>query len=273
MKHWTLDDIAWDKLDRSKVDADILAVIKAASLVEHNGSDYGIYLCNVFGDDPKFQQVVRVWALEEVQHGQALGKWARLADPDFDFDAAFKRFTDGYRLPLESTLSVRGSRTGELIARCIVETGTSSYYTALSEAVAEPVLKEICRRIAADELRHYKMFYTYMKRYLDREPLGFFARARIALGRVFESEDDELPYAYFAANGSGSYERRRVVRAYVRQAYGYYRPHHVERAMAMILKAIGANPNGRLGRVLSALSYRFMQYRVRQLTLAETTGV
>ena len=71
MGHWTLDDIAWDKLDRSKVDADVLAVVKAASLVEHNGRDYATYLCNVFGDDPEFQHVARAWALEEVQHGQA----------------------------------------------------------------------------------------------------------------------------------------------------------------------------------------------------------
>jgi len=272
MKRWTLDDIPWDKLDRSKVDRDVLAVVKAASLVEHNGGDYATYLCNVFGDDPEFQEVAKAWALEEVQHGQALGKWARIADPDFNFDAAFKRFTDGYRLPLEATSSVRGSRTGELIARCIVETGTSSYYTALGEATDEPVLREICRHIAADELRHYKMFYTHMKRYLEREPLGFFMRVKIALGRVLESEDDELPYAYFAANGGGSYERRRFSQAYIRRAYSYYRPHHVERGIAMVLKAVGANPNGWLGRFLSALSYRFMQYRVRRLAIAETTG-
>ena len=41
---------------------------------------------------------------------------------------------DGYKLPLDAASSVRGSRTGELIARCMVETGTSSYYTALGEA-------------------------------------------------------------------------------------------------------------------------------------------
>ena len=58
--------------------------------------------------------------------------------------------------------SSRGSRCGELVARCIVETGTSSYDTALMDAVEEPVLKEICRNIAADELRHYKLFYDHV---------------------------------------------------------------------------------------------------------------
>ena len=62
MKHWTLDDIAWDKLDRSKVDPEMVRLIKAASLVEYNGADYATYLCNVFPDDAAFQQAARDWA-------------------------------------------------------------------------------------------------------------------------------------------------------------------------------------------------------------------
>ena len=259
MKHWTLDDIPWERIDASLVEPELLAVVKAASLVERNAGDYGDYLCNVFAGDPEFQQAARKWANEEIQHGQALGRWAQLVDPSFDFDAAFRRFTAGYRLPLDATSSVRGSRAGELIARCVVETGTSSYYTALGEAAREPVLKEICRYIAADELRHYKLFYSHMKRYQAREGLGYLARLKVALTRLVESEDDELAFAYHAANFSGDYDRRRCVRAYARRAYAFYRRHHVERAVAMALKAVGAAPNGYLSRVLSAAGYWFMK--------------
>jgi rubrerythrin len=276
MKHWTLDDIPWQSFDPAKVDPRILSVVKAASMVEGNGGDYGTYLCNVFGDDPEFQEAARGWAAEEQQHGRALGKWAQLADPDFDFESAFARFTGGFKLPLDATSSVRGSRTGELIARCVVETGTSSYYTALGEAAEEPVLREICHRIAADELRHYKLFYGYLKRYLAREPLGFFARLRIALGRIAETDDDELSYAYFAANdksgGRKSYDRARCARAYAARAYGFYRAHHIERAVSMVLKAVGAPPNGRIARVLSTLSYRFMKSKIERLNAAEAAA-
>ncbi len=268
MKHWTLNDIPWQRFEAGRVDPDILAVVKAASIVEHNGGDYAVYLCNVFHDDPEFQQVARDWADEEIQHGQALARWAGLADPGFDFEAAFKRFTDGFRLPLAARESVRGSRSGELIARCIVETGTSSYYTALAEATEEPVLRVLCRRIAADELRHYKTFYTQLKRYLEKERLGLWGRLRVALARLIESEDDELAYAYFAANGSGAYDRRRYSRAYARRAYGFYRPWHVERGIAMIFKAVGLKPHGRLNLALGRLAYRFMQARRRRLALA-----
>jgi hypothetical protein len=64
MGAWTLDDIPWDRLDRAKVDPEILRIVKAASLVEQNGGDYARYLCNVFHDDPAFQEVARHWGDE-----------------------------------------------------------------------------------------------------------------------------------------------------------------------------------------------------------------
>src|SRR5580692_10183065 len=204
MGSWTLDDIPWQRFDATRVDPEIVRIVKAASLVEYNGAAYAGHLCRVFADDPAFQECARQWGEEEVQHGVALARWAALADPGFDFDSAFGRFQDGYRIDFDSVRSRRGSRAGEMIARCIVETGTSSYYTALREAASEPVLQEICRRIAADELRHYRLFYKNMRVCLERERLGRWSRLRIALGRLVESEDDELAYAYFAANEMGA---------------------------------------------------------------------
>ena len=266
MKHWTLEQIPWTRFDPSRVDPEIAKLVKAAAMVEFNGGDYAVYLNRVFGDDPEFQAVATDWAQEEVQHGQALARWAKLADPGFDFESAFKRFTAGFSIDLDAERSVRGSRAGELVARCIVETGTSSYYAALREATDEPVLKEICRNIAADELRHYKLFYSHLQRYLEREGLAGWKRLRVTLGRLGESEDDELAYAYFAANHPDQvYDRKRFNRAYVRRAYAVYRRHHVERGVAMALKASGLTPNGRLNRWLTAFACWFMRLRIRRL--------
>jgi rubrerythrin len=269
MKHWTLDQIPWASFDPTKVDPEIVKVIKAASVVEYNGADYADYLCRVFDDSPEFQTLIRNWAREEVQHGAALARWAKLADPDFDFDLSFKRFTEGYKAPLDASASVRGTRSGELVARCIVETGTSSYYAALNEATDEPVLKQICRNIAADELRHYKLFYAHLDRYLAQERLGAWGRLKVAGARIFESEDDELAYAYFAANHPREiYQRRKYSRAYARRAYGYYRRHHVERGIAMVLKVVGLSPTGRLNRFLSRAAFWFLESRARRLAAA-----
>ncbi len=259
--HWTLEDIPWDQFEAQKVDPDLLKLVKAASLVEYNGGDYATYLCNVFRGDSEFQHAARAWAEEEVQHGRALGRWAEMADESFDLEQSFQRFLAGFRLPLEATTSVRGSRSGELVARCMVEVGTSSYYTALAEAADEPVLKEICRRIAGDEFRHYKLFYSYLNRYLEREGIGRVRRALVALGRVRESEDDELAYAYYAANGEGEpYDRERCSAAYLKRAYACYSPRHMRRAVAMSFKTAGLSPRGRL----AEWALRFLSWRLRQ---------
>src|ERR1043166_5805929 len=191
MGGWTLDDIPWGRFERDRLDPELVRIVKAASLVEHNGAAYAHHLCRIFADDPGFQETVRRWGEEEIQHGRALARWAALADPEFDFDRAFARFQTGFQVDFDSARSRRGSRSGEMVARCVVEIGTSAYYTALREAAAEPVLQEICRRIAADELRHYRLFYQNLDRYLEREPIGRMARLRIALARVAEAEDDE----------------------------------------------------------------------------------
>lgn len=243
--HWGVDELPWDRLDRTKVDPEHLLLVKAAALVEYNGHDYAAYLGNVFAGDQRIVTAAREWAEEEVQHGEALGRWAEAVDPTFDFQAAVVRFRAGYRLNLACDVSVRGSRSGELIARCIVETGTSSYYSALGEATDEPVLKAICRHITADEYRHYKMFYDFLRDYLQRESLGRLSRLKIGMGRIRESEDDELAYAYYAANAATGepYDRKKYGQAYLGRAYKFYRPHHVKRGVGMIFKACGLKPH------------------------------
>lgn len=266
---WTLDDIDWQRFDPSRVDPELVRVVKAASMVESNGRLYAQYLANVFADDPEFRQAALDWADEEVQHGVALGRWARMADPAFDYDDSLARFRDGYRLELNVDASVRGSRTGELIARCMVEVGTSSYYTALADATSEPVLKQISKKIAADELRHYRLFYTHMKRYLEREQLSRPRRVWVALSRIAESEDDELAYAYYSANDlPGPYNRAASREEYFRRAYAMYRPWHLDRAVAMIFKAVGLNPQGALSRVLTRVASSFVESRARRLARA-----
>jgi len=160
---WTLEDIQWSRFDPAKVTPAMLAAVKAAALVEFNAPDYVSYLKRIFTDGcPETLAAIEQWGCEESQHGRALGRWAEMADPDFRLDEAFARFRKGYRPAHFESLeanSVRGSRRGEMIARCVVESGTSSYYSAVRDATDEPVLKEIASRIASDEYRHYKLFF------------------------------------------------------------------------------------------------------------------
>ena len=133
----------------------------------------------------------------------------------------------------------------------------------------EPVLKEICKRIAADELRHYKLFYNYLKQYLEKEQISRPRRLWIALLRLKESEDDELAYAYYAANGNGEpYSRKQWSEAYMRRAYGYYRLSHVQRMVAMTFKAAGLRPQSRIADWTSHLAYNYLKTRHKRLLAA-----
>jgi len=266
MGHWTLNEIDWQAFDRSKVDADMIRIIKAASMVEFNGNDYARYLERVFAGDPLFIKAAWEWAEEEVQHGEALRHWAELADPNWDFEEAFKRFTEGFSLPLDAEASVRGSRCGELIARCVVEVGTSSYYSALRDSTDEPVLKQICKNIAADEFRHYKLFYDHMKRYRDAEKPWLLQRMKIAVGRLVEGEDDELAYAYYAANDiEGPYDRKACIAAYGSRALPRYERGHVKLATSMVMKAVGMRPQSRVAQWSSNVAWRMFDRRRRQM--------
>ncbi len=247
-EHWTIEGLPWNRLEPKKVDADLLKVVKAAALVEYNAEVYADYLCRIFGDDPEFQAHARQWAVEEVQHGAALGAWAEKIDPMWNLEEAMAKFRAGYspeHFVNSEANSVRGSRSGEMVARCMVETGTSSYYSAIGEATSEPVLKEICKNIAADEFRHYKLFYDTLNKYLSIENLTRLKRLQIALARIAESEDDELSYAFFAANANDNeqYDRKVWNKAYMQRAYSYYQFKHMDRVVAMVFKACGFKPH------------------------------
>ena len=271
--HWNLDDIRWDAFDAAKVDRDILRIVKAASLVEHNSGDYVTYLCNVFAGDPDFQDAARTWGREELQHGRALARWAALADPAFDFDASFADFTAGFSLPVDARESVRGSRAGELIARCIVECGTSSFFSAIRDATDAPVLKDICHRIAGDEFRHYRLFQKHFRRYQKDERLPFLARVQVALGRVHEAGDDELAMAYYHANRpDGVYDRARWAGAYELRATRLYRQGHIARMVAMCVKAVDLDPQGRLCRLLQRGAWHGLQFRRRLVARRQHDG-
>jgi hypothetical protein len=267
---WSPDDIAWQRFDASKLEPWLLVAIKAAALVEYNAPDYVTYLKRVFQDSgADMIASIEQWGREETQHGTTLGRWAEMADPNFSLDKTFARFRKGYRpghFQGSETVSVRGSRRGEMIARCVVESGTSSYYTAIKEIAEEPVLKEIAGRVAADEFRHYRLFLETLHE--QNEPdLPFWKKLMVAVGRVQESDDDELSFAYYCASVPAEkesefpYVRRTYARTASNTLLRIYRRHHVQKLTQMVAKAVGADPQGRLTNLAGGLLWRMLKMR------------
>jgi len=105
---------------------------------------------------------------------------------------------------------------------------------------------------------------AFTSRCLQRDRLSRLQRLMIGWGRLAESEDDELCYAYYAANApdGAPYDRKQAMRSYARRAYAVYRPAHVRRAIAMVLKAIGLEPQGRLNALLTQVGLWFLRSRI-----------
>jgi rubrerythrin len=265
---WTLDTINWKLFEKDKLDPEILRALKAAALVEYNAPDYVGYLCNVFRDHQDVQQLIRDWGEEESQHGRALAAYARLADPDFDFEGAFARFRKLQNINTEVDQSLRGSKAGEMVARCVVESGTSSFYTAVRETTTEPCLKQLTANMAADEFAHYRLFLETFNRFKDELPHTW-KRLRIAVSRVGEADDDELAGAYYCANypeGSTTpYNRKTFADAYQKRALLVYGRQHVDRLISMVAKAGGLDPHGWLTTSAQHVGWWYLQRQQQRL--------
>lgn len=243
MARWTVDSIHWENFDLTKVNPDLLVLAKTASVVEYNSADYVKYLKNVFAGDEALCEAVEVWGDEEIQHGLALAKWAELADPSWNFDRALIRFRESFQVPLDASESIRGSRSAELVARCMVEVGTTTYYSSLRDASDEPVFKEICHLIAVDEIHHYNLFYRALPKYLELDPLTKWERAKVAFSRAAEAEDEELLYAYAATNTEDKIEKENLPvysREYMGRTLPLYTEKNFQKGMSLAVRAIGA---------------------------------
>jgi rubrerythrin len=229
-----------------------------------------VYLKRVFADaGPETIASLEQWGREEAQHGRALGRWAEIADPQFKLEEAFVRFRNGYKpahFLAQAEGSVRGSRRGEMIARCVVESGTSSYYSAMRDAAEEPVLKEIAGRIAADEYRHYKLFYDTLN--AQSEPdLRFWKKLWIAVGRVRESDDDELAFSFYCANvppeeeNITPYNCKKYSRLASQASMAIYHRHHIQKLVQMVVKVVGADPHGWFANLAGAVLWRRLAAR------------
>ena len=264
MDGWNLENINWKNFQKDKVDSDLLKIIRAASMVEYRSSDYVLYLKKVFHDDLEFIPLIENWGDEERLHGVALAKWLELADPEFNFKKSYEGFYKNFIIDVDSNESIRGSRTGELLSSCVVEIGTSSFYSAIADQTNEPVLRQVCLLIAKDEFSHYSLFRRGMKVYQKKEKINLKDRILIALGRVFEATDDELASAFHFGNKlEGKYNRKKASNAYAFHALSLYKEIHINKGIKMLFKALGFSRKEKFERPISKFVFFLLKIRLQ----------
>lgn len=245
---WSLDDIPWQRLQRDAVAGsdEFFYLVATASFMERTTDLYTKNLIDFFAGDAEVTAwLEQHWLPEELQHGRALRRYVETAWPEFNWSAAYRGFVDEFR----AYCRPEGLEPGpcqEMVSRCVVETGTATYYTTLSRASPEPVLALLARRIADDEIRHYKHFYGFFRRYRDRENSGHGAVLAALMRRMrMTSEEDgfiALKHAYLGRRPGERFDTGiyRSLRRRGRRLVVPYVPYSM--GVRMLLKPLGLGP-------------------------------
>ncbi|MBP0634153.1 ferritin-like domain-containing protein [Cupriavidus sp. AcVe19-6a] len=194
---WSVSDINYQAIESERVrsDRDLFYLLVSASFIESGSDTYAGNLATYYARVPDAAGwLSEHWEAEELQHGLALRRYIEQVWPEFDWEAGYACFFDEY----SETCSIdqfEPTEALEMAARCVVETGTAAYYRALEQASDEPVLRDLARRIANDEVRHYKHFYQFYNRFAGSERLGRMRVFRALARRLLEIKNEDAAIA------------------------------------------------------------------------------
>jgi hypothetical protein len=246
-QRWSLDDIPWHaiRLDAVTRCEGFFYLVASASLMESATDLYTENLIDFFvGDEEVTSWLEHYWLPEELQHGRALRRYVELVWPEFDWQSVYRQFVAEFRPYCD--VALESARSLEMASRCVVEMGTASYYTTLSRASPEPVLTVLARRIVEDEVRHYKHFYRFFRRYRDTESASRTAVIPALWRRLRMSGGDDsfivLKHVYGARYPAGPFDDT-VYRGLRRECRDLVRDHFPhEMSVRMLLKPLGLGP-------------------------------
>lgn len=243
---WFVDDLPFGQIARERVaeDADLFYFVAGASFVEITSDLYTHSLVEYFaGDEAVTGWLRQEWEPQELQHGAALRRYVEAVWPGFDWAGAYGEFRLAYA-PLCKPELFGPTRGLELAARCVVETGTATFYTMIRDLTDEPVLRQLASLIRTDEVAHYVHFFQYFKRYRDEENLGRGRITRSLLGRVAEIDSEDAWFAFrsiyhVAADGT---DAERAYHQYLQRAHDRMRVYYpFDMAVTMLLKPLALN--------------------------------
>lgn len=240
-RKWTLDSIPWKDIQKEQIAGSdtLFYMVATASFIEVTSDIYTGNLVRHFADDSEVSAwLADRWEPEELQHGRALKRYVNEVWPDFDWETHYAAFKTEYTQLCKPEMLLP-ERSLEMASRCVVEMGTSCYYTALHHSVTEPVLARITRHIYEDEIGHYKYFYRYFRRYRERENTS---RVQVAgaLWSRLKTIDDEDTYISVKHVHAWRHPDRPYDRAVYRKVIGGCRrvanrhfPHHLSANMLL----------------------------------------
>jgi hypothetical protein len=194
-------DIDYHAIDVAKVKENrfLFHLLTIASFIEITSDVYAKNLAQYYEENTEAVKWLKeIWQREEVQHGEALKAYVQHTWPEFPWEKAYDRFLELY-LPLCNVGEFQPTKGLEMLARMIVETGTSSMYRAFEEyaqSLDEPVLAHLSHLIYKDEVNHYSYFDHYFKYYNDTEQQGRKEILKVIKQRLKEAAGEDIEMGF-----------------------------------------------------------------------------
>jgi hypothetical protein len=200
---WHYEDIDYGSINKEAIkDLDFLFyLLTSASFIEITSDVYEKNLAKFYSDNPELVAwLENVWEPEELQHGKALRKFVNTVWPRFDWESAYEKFKE-YYLPHCTLDEFQPTKAKELLARMVVETGTSTFYKAIenySKDIDTPILGQIAHNISKDEVYHYEQFEEGYRYYNEQEKLGRDEVIKVIYDRLKEVDGEDARLSFQA---------------------------------------------------------------------------
>ena len=194
---WSVDDLDFGNIKHAQIvdNEALFFLVIAASFIETGSDTYAANLGEHYAGYGAIGDWLRdQWEHEELQHGMALRRYVEAVWPDFPWQTAYDSFFAEYS-KLCTMDELYTDRRLEMVARCVVEMGTTTYYQTLRGLSDEPVLGQLLSNIRNDEVGHYKHFLKYFKELQAQRPVARWRIAGALYGRLKELRESDSDIA------------------------------------------------------------------------------
>ena len=158
---WAMyETIPFDDIDTSLLTDEWITDLKSICLTELSALYATEMFLRDFYSDIDFCAFVSIWFYEEMKHHLTLRRYLERCGVDFE----------EIDLPKLRLTFAEGPAIETLTMHFVGEQRLAHWYQAFSKNAPEPVLRQIFKILAADELRHAACYAKYLRRAVNNNP-------------------------------------------------------------------------------------------------------
>lgn len=178
---WSMDDLDFSTVDRTKVDDGLLHDITHVCLTELGSLPATKMFIRDFNHSADFQRFISVWAFEEGKHSLALEKWLNANDVFLEESQINQVLMDFETAPWINILTMHFLGEQRLGMWYAAFSGIGPGAKESNKVLPEPLLRQILQLMAEDEWRHAGAYFAYLKEDVALHPEHLLNIAKMTL--------------------------------------------------------------------------------------------